>query len=385
MAKKQDILYLDEFKDWLDVKDFANQRSRDSIISRLTKLNKRHLISISTGDFMKDKKKGIFVERTIWDVLGKILNDSKGPKSVYARELLVAIISNINKEKEVIASDYNISIGTVYNYNSAFGTYRDFIEYKLKELGAREKAKLTPNENATIKNISGDIIILYSKQLISIFASRMNTQDRCSGNKVFLPLALIGKILKRCRGLNRLSPKNAKFNLSQWAKKEAEKVIIYTETGYYPVTKISQIKIDTNTGEVYIKVDDVEYRAYNPLENKATIKQPIYIQRISQTDIDHKKEIDTILKENGGSLKGLTVLTAWIKKAQDELNLDHIDSENLDSIYDHIFTWDDIDSLITDELITDIIHDLGIISREHELQLSTSNWNRSTKKQAKKK
>lgn len=379
MAKEQDILYLDEFKGWLDAKDFANPRSRNCIVSRLSKLNDSFLIHISTGAFKKDKATGVNVELSVWNILKSIAEDKHLPKLAYLDALMEAIMSRANDDKKLIEEETGRTSGTVVNYISAFNSYYSFISDKVKQTGYRETKKLEPEEVATETNITRGTITLNPQQLVTIFASRMNTQDRCSGDKVYLPLGLIGKILGKYS-----APNSRIKNIHQWAVEEAKKVVIHTENKEYPVTSIKELRIDTASGEVYIIVSK-GYRVYNPMEEGATQKTPMSLQRISQSDIDHAKEIDTILKEHGRELKGLALLTDWIKKAQKELGLEKIENGNLDEIYARIMSWKNIDMLVTAQLVEQILSDLETISKEHRLQLSGANWNRSTKKQAKKK
>lgn len=383
MAKEENILYLDEFKKWLDDKDFTNPRSRNCIVSRLSKLNDSFLVRIQTGAFKKDKVTGVNVELSVWDVLKSIVEDKHLPKLAYLDAILTAIMSRANQDKKLIEKGTGRTTGTVVNYISAFNSYYSFIIDNVENTTRyRNVQKLEPEEEATVSNIKKGKITLNPQQLIAIFASRMNTQDRCSGDKVYLPLGLIGKILGKYSATN-----DRIKNIHQWAVEEAKKVVIHTENKEYPVTNIKELQIDTESGEVYITVSkDKDYRVYNPLEEGAGHKEPMSLQRISQSDIDHAKEIDTILKEYGRKLKGLTLLTDWIKRAQKELGLEKIENSIIDKIYAHIMLWPDIDELVkSNELVKQIQSDLEMVSKEHRLQLSGAKWNRSTKKQAKKK
>lgn len=370
MAERS-ISFFDEFKDWLEYQSFENERSRKCIISRLSNLNEKFLASISTGAFKKDKKTDNDIELTIWNILESIIKNPRGPKQSYVEDFMVEIMSRVKNDRAQIAKEYNLKDRTIENYASALSTYYIFIVEKLKTLNVRT-GKLTPDEEATIKNINKGKIVLTKKELIAIFTARMNTQDRCSGNKVFLPLGLIGKILSK-------SNKHLEFcNVRQWAKKEAERVLIHTENNCYPVSKITELTIDTTTGDVFIIIGDENHRVCNPT------KAPMCIQRISQTDIDHDKEIDTILKGNGGKFEGLKFLTDLIMNSKNELGLEKIDNSNLDKIYNHIMDSIDIDDLINKNIPDKIIQDLKAISKQHALQLTDATWNRSTKKQANK-
>lgn len=373
MAKQGTIPFMNDFKVWLQQQIFKNPNSRDCIISRILKLNERELAHIHTGKFKKNKKTQI--ELSVWDILTSMFAQTKGPKLSYVEEFMLALISRCNVDKKSIASTYNLSIGTVENYISALWGYKDFILDKTAPIG--RNSKLTPDENATIANIVGDKIVLTGNQLIPIFASRMGTQDRCSGNKVFLPLGLIGKIIKEHKGTKIKK-------IRDWSLEEAKKVLIHTEHNTIPVSKIKEIIIDTNTSDTFITVPDNEIlqRVFNPLENGAINKTPMMVKRISQTDIDHVIDIDTILTNLGPTLDGLKVLKDWIITAQAQLNYSKIETKKLDVIYRQIMAWPQINKLITPKLINQIEHDLNAISQAETLQLAEDNWNRSTKKQA---
>lgn len=375
MAQQLDVPYLEEFVIWLQAQSYGNPRSIGDIISRLVNLNKRELQKIGTG-ISKNNKKGVPTVLTVWDILVSKFAAQNGPKLSYLDELMLALISRCNVDKNNIATTYGIAKGTVDNYISALCRYRVFILDKAKGQGCRT-GKLTPNEEATIKNIVGGKIIFTGKQLIDIFISRLESQDRCSGQKVFFPHGLIGKIFTKHNG--------TKFQtIRDWARVEASEVLIHTEHGVVPVSQVEELTIDTTTGDTFIVVSGSTKmeRVYNPLENGAAQKSPMLIKRISQTDIDHVIDIDTILKNLGPTLTGLQTLTNWIITAQNQLGYAKIETKNLDKIYKEIMRWSNINTLITNQLVKQIEKDLDAIANAEKLQLSSWRWNRSTKKQS---
>lgn len=380
MGKNDKIYLLKDFEDWIELQSFKNKRSGKCVVSRLKKLNEYFLNAIQTGDFEKDKKTKEPYEKSIWDIYKDIMEDSHGPKWDFLEELNVAIMSCINDNAKKIVDERGVTQGTVKNYSSAFSTYTMFIESCAQLLNMREDKELTTNELATIANITKSKITLTREQLIAVFASRMNTQNRCSGEKVFLPMGLIGKVLRK-------ADKNMKVSLGsilEWSRNEAKKVKLHVENGTVPILKISKLIIDTYSGEVTLVMNDGEtsMRVFDPVVNGK--KEPMYIYRISHADIDHEVEIDTILKQNGVKLQGLRMLTDWIKKAQEEMKFEKIDKDNIKEIFNRIEEWNDFEELTDKNLINNIIDDLELISKEEKLQLASGKWNKSTKKQANK-
>lgn len=169
-------------------------------------------------------------------------------------------------------------------------------------------------------------------------------------------------------------------NVREWAKKEANDVIIHLDNSTVKVKDINELTIDTITSQVTVTLPDGNTQVvYNPPLNG--VKTPMKVSAISDTDIDHDPEIHTVLTQLQGKLPGLDSVTIAIKKSQEKLGYKTINSKNCDAIYKEVIS----SKIITPNVIQTIDAELDFISKQHELQLTTKDWNRSTKKIAKRK
>lgn len=361
-----DIPFFNEFKEYCSL-CYPDSRASSDYPSRLKKIARDYIAQLPTGD-----------SKTPLEHIGAFLfkKTKNGPKKELIVRLCTILLSKVNEEatrkKEAKEADLN----SFRSERSAFQKYISFILEKVSS-GSYSKNKITPTEYALLDSIEGNQTILQQDDLIEIFTSRMNTQDRCSGDKTYLPLSLIGHILAKYP-----IPGQTVKNLRQWSKKEASKVIIHTKSASYAVSNVDLLTIDSSTSEIFITVKDQKLRVYEPAIANLP-KEPMKIQRLSQTHIDHIVEIDTILRTGNGNFKGLDVLTGWVNKARVELGV-ALTTKTYDQIYEHIKNWPDFDNRVPPALVADIIADLDAISKKEELQLTSDKWNQSIKKQANK-
>lgn len=370
MAKKQSFYLETDFTNWLDQKSYQNSRSRGDIVSRMGCLNSAYLATFSIQQVANSI--------SFWNMLESIITNKNGVKMDYLDDLMVAMQSRITKDAIIIGHNANVQPGTVINYSSAFSSYSEFILEHASSL-TQSKNSITTDEDANIKNIQGAIITLSKKQLIDIFISRMNTQDRCSGNKVWLPLDLIGKIINKCK---KTGIKIKYRSIREWSKTEAKKVQIHTFNGTVLARNVDELTIHTQSNDVYVISRGIKHRVYDPLLPGKTSKQVMSVNRIRQTHIDHIVEIDTILKTYGNQYNGLDTLTKWIKGAMLNLGIQSL-QKNEKTVYDYILTHSSTYP-ITQSLINDIEHDIDDIAAKEDLQLSSYAWNTSAKKLAQK-
>lgn len=377
MAKKtKQSFYLEsDFETWLDGQTFKDAGSRGCILSRMRCLDTFYLSSFT----IKDKNNN---DITFWEILDGILSNKHGVKINYLEDLMVAMQSRLKKDENIIRNNSGKAPTTVRNYLSAFSSYYGFIIEYVDSKKVSNNKKIQPDEDANIKNIQGNDIKLDGQQLIRIFASRLNTQDRCSGNKVWLPFGLIGKILREGRAKG-----YTKKHLSDWITSEAKKVKIHIANGSVVVKDnyTDIFTINTQTKEVYVTVSGINHRVYNPPLPGQSSKRVMSVNRISQTDIDHIVDINTILTTPGVQFNGLHTLTVWI---QGVMNIHGITAftgkdsrKNKKIVYDYIINNPSIYS-ITHSLINEIENDLNFITKTEKLQLTTQTWNRSAKKLA---
>lgn len=354
MIANEKIYKIDEWGNWLKTLGFAQPSDYKS---RLLKLNREFISLLNTGE------KG----NTPFALLEKYMTASeKGPKKDLIRDFLTAISTRINQELKELRKSRNAKAANIFSSErSAFLKYKEFID-QLVDIKYR-KENTTPKENGVIYNIAGQNIVLMQDELIAIFASRISTQDRISGAKTYLPLGLIGKLLKR-------------GELRDWALDEAKKVRLHILSGYYTVENIDCLSIDTQTCVVEIEHDRCKETVFNPPINGS--KSEMRISLISQTDIDHDPEIHTILKNNTGKLPGLDLLTKFIKAKQKALGISNISARNCNKIYNEVLKDTGMKNQATANL-SQIMNDVNLVTGQHILQLASDQWNRSAKKNAK--
>lgn len=356
MAQKSDIPLIDPFKDWLAGSVTSPVVANYS--SWLRKIECEFICTLNTGS-----------KESPLTILDKYLIKvtKSGPNKRFVEELLLAIQSNINKRRQEIAQ---FSPGTLNEFScerSAFNSYNRFILEYIDERNHCDR-ELSRTQVALVKILYGDKIVFSRNELTYIFASRIKSQDRNTGDKTFFPLGLIARILDR--GV-----------VAKWADKEAENVIIHTQTGHVKVSDMKEMIIDTVTQQVRIILKDKrEEIVYNPCINGK--KDPMLIRQIKDTDLDHEPEIHAILHNMKGSLPGLDQLTDLIRKKQQDLGYKTINSKNYDKICNALY--DDIKGTVTDKMKQDLEQELDKVSSNHILQLASADWNRSAKKQAKK-
>lgn len=292
-----------------------------------------------------------------------------GPNIALIRALLSAVKSNINKRKKELVQCKDSNLNEFNCERSAFGSYCNFIDDYVSSRNHRNCA-LTQTQDATIAALNGESIELYQDDIIDIFTSRINSQDRNTGDKTFFPLGLIAKILPR-------------GTVRDWARKEAAKVCIHLQSGSVIVSDITTLTIDTKTKEVFVSlIDGRTERVFEPFLGNSY--SPMSLYQIKDTDLDHEPEIHTILQNMKGKLPGLDMLTDWIKKKQKLLGYKTINNKNYDKICNALYNDSEFQDAITNQVKTDLINDLNQVSTQHILQLTSSEWNRSAKKRAKK-
>lgn len=350
------IFLLTEFNEWLSGQVTAHVAS--NYPSWLKKLDREFISTLKTGSKYTPLQK-----------LEKFMTSSKnGPKIKLIQDLLEAINSRLNGKLGQIQDNKSESINEFRSERTAFRRYAEFIIEYVASHPHRHTAP-TPTEEAVTTTINGENIIWDKDDMVNNFALRIDTQDRPTGNKTLLPLGLIRCIL-------------GKGKLRQWSKAEAEKVLIHLDNRTVTVANIDQLTINTQTGQTTVLVNNVWEEVFNPpINNK---KEPLCIFKLDDAHLDHDPEIDTVLRDLDGQLPYLEILTIWILDKKEKLGLRRIDTKNCDSIYSEILNDVNFQKLLTQQFKEDLFKEIEEVSSNHKLQLASSKWNQSTKKQAKK-
>lgn len=173
--------------------------------------------------------------------------------------------------------------------------------------------KFTAADNAILAKKKGEIY--YPEDLRDIFSSRLKSQDRTSGDKVWLPLDFISSI---CTVGNRGNKKPSIFK--KWIDGLVQSVIVHYECdneichkqfcdGNY--TLIFE-KSDNGEFDVYISFCEKKFRVYTPTGN-GNEKVPMTVKSISNITIDHVIPIDQTLKKHENDFRTLENITKLYK------------------------------------------------------------------------
>lgn len=180
--------------------------------------------------------------------------------------------------------------------------------------------KFTAADDATLANETGELY--YSDRLRCIFSSRLRSQDRTSGEKIWLPLDFISSIFYA-----RKSP-----FFTNWISELVDNVIVHYLDNYKICSRKFKesytLKFKENNGEfdVYVMFPDIpkkEFRVFTPTGN-GNEKLPMTVGSISDITIDHVVPIDQTLKRLGdeNQLTQLELITNLYKNlsiTQDEI------------------------------------------------------------------
>lgn len=192
------------------------------------------------------------------------------------------------------------------------------------------------------KKNSGDIASkdfdISNKELCKIFTSRLRSQDRLSGDKIWLPLDYIAQIYR-----SKENKKSTTF--TKWMRELAKEVYVHYEDGdEIKSEKFSNEKVSLkfvvhkdekgcNSDKYDVKVvkDDKEYIALSPT-GTGNEKVPMIVKSIRDIAIDHIISIDKTLKDLENKLGELEKVSNLFKSKQNEELSDDVEKEKLNGI-----------------------------------------------------
>lgn len=169
---------------------------------------------------------------------------------------------------------------------------------------------LTPEEEKQLyDDFKKKVVVFTHKCLLDKFKSRLRSQERTSGDKIWLPLDYIAKIYRCNDKRNSITRISTEFN--DWLGNLTNDIYIH----YYKNKKgeIKSIQFGKNQNislefsenkqkkgyyDVYVIWGKKPYPVCTPtgVGNK---KEPMSVKSISEIDIDHVKPIDLTLRELG--------------------------------------------------------------------------------------
>ena len=181
-------------------------------------------------------------------------------------------------------------------------------------------------DQAALNDEDGEIYL--HNTLFTKFKSRLRSQDRTSGDKIWLPLRFIAKLYS----LEKKENKQKENRFSSWLDNLTSNIYVH----YMDNNKINSIRINddkfsalkfkyNNDGTfcVYVRLQEKEtyndFPVYTPT-GKGNLKEQMIVKDISEIDIDHVKPIDQTLREKEQDLKVLEEVSCFYKElqAQDE-------------------------------------------------------------------
>ena len=285
-----------------------------------------------------------YVARNFLDLLLKSFRQDDGMSII---ERLIEIFEDNFLNKTVLTSDHRSYLRQFFKYlrnldNKKFNYYK-------KELLKNESQKFSKKETALINNN-----IYYHDQLVTKFRNRLRTQDRISGDKIWLPLRYIAKIYSRAVKFNKLD----KNLFLEWLNRTTDKINVHYEGTTKTINNclledIDYIKLkkepNKNEYKAFVKIKNIE----DPKEiltptGKGNRKVSMKVKSIRDIAIDHVIPIDLILKSKEKHLKMLKMVSTSYKNLQE---IDDPDEESaigellIDNNFDLVKLKTELDSI----------------------------------------
>lgn len=315
--------------------------------------------------------------------------------------LVVKLIANNRKDdciRLINLVKYSVSVynwGKQRSYESYCKKLTVYLEDLLKSVSKSKEAikskiasactipKLSYKEESWLKEASTEYIVYLHEQLITKFTSRLGSQDRISGNKVWLPLNYIAKLYKK-------DDKTKDFR--DWLRKMAESIFVHYEDENNKIKSVqfkarkvflvfeknTENKKNTENTEVTYDVyvafsaNNKCYRAYTPT-GEGNTKVAMTVKDISDIAIDHVKPIDQTLRDlqKRGKIPNLEKVSESFKKMKG-LSDKGAEKELLDELYNEL--KEDKDCKGNDG-ICHLTDELNRIKNDGVLRLMVSDYN----------
>ena len=321
MAKKNsnnplftiDIL-LDKFTDYLRDQNF----SEDSIV----KYKGVHVFFDSDfrGQVMKDQ------ERNFMDLVPKLLcTKSFSGRYMDRNGKIIPVLTGWDIIDNIITgidNDLfkNITLPqktkTESNYQSYANKFFKFIKtvygnkkskYNITKLTkGYNRPSLSAADLAVLAGTQGEIYLHNS--LCTKFKSRLRSQDRTSGDKIWLPLRFIGKIYSKAKKLNYITVNS----FLDWLDNLVNSINIhYNDNGtvkHFTIYQGVSLWLSPNNSGFDVKIIDSFGNPHIVLTptGKGNEKIPMIVKSISEIAIDHVKSIDRTLRDLSDEVNNYT-------------------------------------------------------------------------------
>lgn len=242
-------------------------------------------------------KKGEFLSKSednFLDLLPKLLKEKRNTD---IRKLI-----NLTK-RSVFLFDWGSNLKSYKTYILHFLNYVEKNINKLNDIFSKREdvEQLSEVEYERLNEDLTKSIVFSYECLFTKFKSRLRSQERTSGDKIWLPLDYIAKIYRK----NNKSKTNA---FTTWLEEMTKGIYIHymnekdDEIKSIQFNKNISLEFQNNNEDgyydVYVIWDKERHPVYTPtgVGNK---KEPMSVKSISEIDIDHVKPIDLTLRELG--------------------------------------------------------------------------------------
>lgn len=315
--------------------------------------------------------------------------------------LLVKLIANNRKDdciRLIGLVKYSVCVykwGSKRSYESYCKKFTDYLEVLLNSIAKSNKqiiekiasactiptqlsqrpCPLSNTEEDWLRTAFAKRTVYLHEQLMTKFTSRLGSQDRISGNKVWLPLSYIAKLYKKAG--------NKDFR--DWLRKLAESIFVHYEDENKKIKsvqfKAQQVFLvfeenENNKGtyDVYVALsaNNKCYRAYTPT-GEGNTKVRMTVKNISDIAIDHVKPIDQTLRDlqKERKIPNLEKVSESFRKMK-SLSDKKFEKELLDELYNEL--KEDKDCKGNDGICR-LTDELNRIKNDGVLRLMVSDYN----------
>lgn len=266
---------------------------------------------------------------------------------------LPQLIKN-NKQNEIKDWVKDIRNNAVDNFPKSKKSYKTYL---------RQFLNFVDINILNISNAQNGVIELKQNSLINTFKGRLRSQDRVSGDKIWLPLSLISNIFSKNNdngfsGWLDLLTKNIYIHY-----KDKDENIKSTLLKYIDFLRLKKRRDELF--DVFVKIKDKKgtYRVQTPT-GEGNKKEPMIVSGIKDIAIDHIKPIDKILRELKRDLRNLETVSEFYKNRKQ--NGDNPENKK---------AADDFWTQNTNYNLNNLYKELELIHKEGRLRLMASKYN----------
>ena len=298
--------------------------------------------------------------------------------SQYMKQLteMIATEKSITKLLDKIDSEKNSLKKTYKTYVTQFVSYLRNSS-NVTSLNKICKNYLEAKKNATL--INNAETIYFHNALFTSFKGRLRSQERLSGNKIWLPLDFIAKLYSMYSINN--TGKTTPF--TKWLGDLVDGIYVHYLDNSNNKVKSKQFNDPNislilkaninNSSDVYLRVFNknnwTDYRVLTPTGD-GNKKEYMVVKNISEIDIDHIKPIDQSLNELENNLECLKSVSNFYKK-----NIHKKPNAKLNDEAKNFVTNLNNKGINTDTFLESLITELEHLGNDSPLRLMSDVYN----------